>query len=55
MDYQIVTANFPDQLQLRVEEAMSQGWILQGGVSVTCLDVPAGAKDLLYAQALIRD
>jgi hypothetical protein len=52
MKYLILTADSPTELEKKVEEALSHGWKLQGGVSMVIYTTAAGGK---YTQAMVLD
>lgn len=59
MKYRICEANTADALAVIVEAALSDGWTLAGGVSVSTYQIPetdryGSGESCTYAQALIR-
>lgn len=52
-DYTVVLKDHPIELQERVMELVSQGWELQGGVSVSVSESDE-YRYVYYAQALIK-
>ena len=63
MNYQVVTAEGPVELQAAVLTAMEDGWVLQGGVSVSMImyeweNERKGYKEAdwnyFYAQAMVK-
>lgn len=57
-EYVVVEAGWVEELQRRVQERLSQGWKLAGGVAVTFFP-PSDPRcdddtNLLYSQAMTR-
>lgn len=50
MQYTIIEAPYPDILTTKVNEALQQGWVLHGNLSVISL----GNRDMLYCQSMTR-
>jgi hypothetical protein len=55
-DYTILTRRTAAALALDVREAMADGWLCQGSLSVTALGTAesTGRPEILFAQAMIR-
>lgn len=51
MEYLVLTFSDTHRLERRVEEYLSQGWLLQGGISIAYSTV---TNNPLYAQALVK-
>ncbi len=56
MEYTILEAREPEILTTRVNEALQQGWVLRGNLSVINISVINGRdNDIFYYQAMTRD
>lgn len=58
--YEVVSAERIDVLEERVEEHISEGWVLQGGVSVAVVYIPPSdgcesATEYTFAQAMVLE
>lgn len=51
MQYTILEAHEPEILTTRVNEALQQGWVLRGNLSV----INGRDNDIFYYQAMTRD
>ncbi|AXG69216.1 hypothetical protein KORDIASMS9_01436 [Kordia sp. SMS9] len=49
MKYEILRDTKAEELESRIEKALSRGWKLQGGVSIST----RGDNDIFFAQAII--
>lgn len=54
-EYTVVTENTRFGLSNEVNDALSEGWQLHGGVSVATYERQDGLVGLVLAQALVRD
>jgi hypothetical protein len=54
MQYQVIESRDRETVEELVNEALAEGWKLQGGVSAS-LAVDQGRYDYYYAQALIKE
>ena len=56
MQYIILIGQFPNDLEKKVNDNLSSGWILQGGVSVSRSRNKSGGgtDDLIYSQAMTK-
>jgi hypothetical protein len=52
LDYQLVTASQPQELQNRVREAMNKGWTIWGGVQ--CFPSETLIRGTLFLQAMVK-
>lgn len=49
-DYMILEAQSPDDMREAVKQALTDGWVLLGGVAVTAV----GDEGVFYSQALVK-
>jgi hypothetical protein len=54
MQYTVVSGSDEESLRIGIEQFLSQGWMLQGGVSV-CSYVADGDTLFIYAQAMTKE
>ena len=50
MEYKVITGSKQESLVERVNSFLKDGWVLQGGVSVTIVS----EEELLFAQAIVK-
>lgn len=51
MEYQIIRSMDDEKLARKVNAAIAEGWVPQGGVAIGCMG-PSG--DIYYLQAMIK-
>lgn len=56
MEYKIIIEESPQDLEEQVNKYLADGWILQGGISISRSQnrVSGGFDDLVYAQAMVK-
>jgi hypothetical protein len=56
MQYEIVEAEDPVRLAVRVKEYIAAGWRPQGGLAIHQANTPANRRtEWTYAQAMVKD
>ncbi len=53
-EYKVVYDWEYDGFIKKVNECLAQGWVFQGGVSVTQAEAVSIEKEILFAQALVK-
>lgn len=54
IEYTIASGNDPEKVAILVSKLLQQGYVLQGGISITNDGNGYGCQGIYYAQALLK-